>query len=88
MFYLISFTRIFTGKMSKGDPIKPTTKESYAMPKAQSLNRFEVLGKILKPTFPASSNPVYISKEPKLMLQVLEADHRSALGSFELQKIF
>ena len=34
------------------------------------------------------SNPVYISKEPKLLLQVLEADHRSASGSFELQKIF
>ena len=74
--------------MSKVDPIKPTTKESYAMPKAQTSNHFEVLGKILKPTIPTSSNPVYISKEPKLLLQVLEADRRSASGSFELQNFF
>ena len=76
---------IFTGKMIKADPIKPTTKESYAMPKTQSSNRFEVLRKIPKPTVPTSSNPVYISKEPKQLLQVLKADHRSASGSFELQ---
>ena len=70
--------------MSKADPIKPTTKESYAMPKTQTSNRFEVLGKIPKPVVPSPSNLVYISKEPKLLIRVLEADHRSALGSFEL----
>ena len=80
--------KIFTGKMSKANPIKPTTKESYAMSKTQSPNRFEVLGKIPKPTVTTSINLAYISKEPKQLLQVLEADHRSALGSFELQKIF
>ena len=74
--------------MSKTDPIKPTTKESYAMPKTQTSNRFEVLGKIPKPAVPSSSNPVYISKEPELLIQVLEAGHRSALGSFELQFFF
>ena len=79
---------IFTGKMSKVDPIKTTTKESYAMSKAQSSNRFEVLGKIPKPIVPTPTNPAYISKEPKQLLQVLEAGHRSASGSFELQKIF
>ena len=74
--------------MSKADPIKPTTKESYTMPKTQSSNLFEVLGKIPKPIIPTSSNPVYISKESKLLLQVLEADHRFASGYFELQKNF
>ena len=33
-------------------------------------------------------SPVYISKEPKLLIQVLEADHQSASGSFELQIFF
>ena len=70
--------------MSKVDPIKPTTKESYAMPKPQPSNHFEVLGKIPKPYVPSFSNPVYKSKEPKQLIQVLEADHRSALGSFEV----
>ena len=79
---------IFTGKMSKVDPIKPTTKESYVMPKAQTSNRFEVLGKIPKPNTPSSSNPVYLTKEPKLLIQVLEAYHQSASGSFELQNFF
>ena len=74
--------------MSKAGPIKPITKESYAMKKTQSSKRFEVLGKILKPTVLTSLNPVYISKEPKQLIQVLEVDHRSATGSFELQKIF
>ena len=74
--------------MSKADPIKPTTKESCAMPKTQTSNCFEVLGKIPKPAVPSSSNPVYISKEPKLLIQVLEADHRYASGSFELQMFF
>ena len=74
--------------MSKTDPIKPTTKESYAMPKAQPSNCFEVLGKIPKPSTPSSSNPVYKSKEPKQLIQVLETDHQSALGSFEIQFFF
>ena len=74
--------------MSKADPIKPTTKESYAMPKSQTSNRFEVLGKIPKPNTPSSSNPVYLAKEPKLLIQVLEADHQYATGSFELQFFF
>ena len=72
--------------MSKTDLIKPTTKESYAMPKSKTSNRFEVLGKIHKPNTPSSSNPVYLTKEPKLLIQVLEADHQSTTGSFELQK--
>ena len=82
--------RIFIGKMSKANPIKPTTKESYAMPKAhtQSSNRFEVLGKIHKSFAPTSSNPIYKSKEARQLIQVLEADHRSASRSFDLQKIF
>ena len=74
--------------MSKSDPIKPTTKESCAMPKTQTSNCFEVLGKIPKPVVLSSSNPVYISKEPKLLIQVLEVDHRYASGSFELQIFF
>ena len=76
--------------MSKDNPIKPTTKESYAMPKAQTQpsNRFEVLGKIPKPFIPTSSNPIYKSKEARQLIQFLEADHRSASGSFDLKKIF
>ena len=74
--------------MSKADPTKPITKESNAMPKAQTSNRFEVLGKIPKPVVLTSSNPIYISKEPKLLIQVLKADHRSASGYFELQIFF
>ena len=74
--------------MSKQDPIKSTTKESYAMLKAQSSNRFEVLGKIPKPNIPSSSSPAYHTKEPKLLIQVLEADHKSASGSFEIQFFF
>ena len=74
--------------MSKQDPIKPTTKGFYAMPKAQSSNRFEVLGKIPKPNTPSSSSPVYQIKEPKMLSQVLEADHKSASGSFETKSIF
>ena len=74
--------------MSKQDPIKPTTKESYAMSKGQTSNRFEVLGKIPKRKVPASQTNVYIPKESKLLIQILEADHKSSLGSFELQKNF
>ena len=73
--------------MSKVDPIKPATKESYAMSKAQPSNRL-VLEKKHKPSVLTSSNPVYKSKEPRQLIQVLNVDHRSASGSFELQKIF
>ena len=58
------------------------------MPKAHTSNRFKVLGKIPKPYVPSSSNPVYKYKEPKQLIQVLEVDHQSASGSFEIQKIF
>ena len=74
--------------MSKQEPIKPTTKGSYVMPKAQSSNRFEVLGKIPKPNTLSSSSPVYQIKEPKMLIQVLEADHKFASGSFETKNIF
>ena len=74
--------------MSKQDPIKSTTKESYAMSKGQTSNRFEVLGKIPKPKVPASQTTAYITKESKLLVQILEADHKSASSSFELQKNF
>ena len=74
--------------MSKQDPIKPRTKESYVMSKGQTSNRFEVLGKIPKPKVSASQTTAYITKESKLSVQILEADHKSASGSFELQKIF
>ena len=71
--------------MSKADPIKPTTKESYAMPKAQTSNHFKVLGEIPKSNTPSSSSPVYLIKEPKLLIQVLEADHKSVSGSFDVR---
>ena len=76
--------------MSIVNPTKPTTKESFSMPKSQSQlsNRFEVLGKIPKPYVPTTSNPIYKSKEARQLIQVLEADHKSASGSFDLQKIF
>ena len=76
--------------MSKVNPIKPTTKESYVMPKAHthSSNRFEVLGKIPKPSAPTSSNPIYKSKEARQLIQILEADHISASRTFDLQKFF
>ena len=76
--------------MNKANPIKPTTKESYAMPKAQthSSNRFEVLGKIPKLYASTSSNPIYKSKQARQLIQILEVDHISASGTFDLQKIF
>ena len=76
--------------MSKANPIKPITKESYAMPNAQTQpsNHFEVLGRIPKPSAAISSNPIYKSKEARQLIQVLEVDYRSASGSFDLQKIF
>ena len=81
---------IFTGKMSKVNSIKPTTKEPYAMPKLQSQtsNRFEVLGKIPKPTTPSSSNLVYQSKEVRRLIQILEADQITAFGTFDLNFFF
>ena len=70
------------------DPIKPTTKESYAMQKAQTSNRFVVLGKTPKTTSSSPSNLVYHTKESKLLLQILEADHISTSGSIAVKKIF
>ena len=88
MFYLISFHGIFTWKMSKHkqDPIKPTTKASYAMQKSQTSNRFEVLGKTPKPSSSNPSNFAYYTKESRLLLQILEADHISASGVIAKKK--
>ena len=72
----------------KQDPIKPTTKESYAMPKTQTSNRFEVLGQFPKSKTSNPSKSIYLTKDTKLMLQVLEADHLSASGSIITEKIF
>ena len=72
----------------KTTPQKPITKESYALPKtpAQTLNCFEVLGKIPRPYVP---KPIaYFSKEAKLLLKILENDHISPSGEFDFQKIF
>ena len=74
--------------MSKQDPMKPTTKDSYAMSKGQTSNLFEVLGKIPKAKVPASQNTACIPRESKLLIHVLEADHKSASGSFELENFF
>ena len=70
------------------DPLKPTTKESYAMQKSQTSNRFEVLGKTPKPSSSNPSNFAYYTKESRLLLQILEADHISASGSIATKKIF
>ena len=56
--------------------------------KSQTSNRFEVLGKIPKPTTLSSSNPVYQSKEARQLIQILEAGHISASRTFDLQKLF
>ena len=90
MFYLIFSHGIFIGKMSKQkqDPIKPTTKASYAMAKSQTSNRFEVLGRTHQAS---SSNPqkfVYQTKESRLLLQILEPDHKSVFGEISIKKIF
>ena len=72
----------------KQDPIKPTTKASYAMQKSQTSNRFEVLR---KPSQPSSSNPqkfAYQTKESRLLLQILKPDHISASGEIAIKKIF
>ena len=76
--------------MNKANPIKPTTKESYAMPKAQthSSNHFEVLGKIPNLYDSTSSNPIYKSKQERQLIQILEVDHISASGTFDLQNFF
>ena len=67
---------------------KPTTKESYAMPKTQvqTPNLFEVLGKIPKPSIPSFSTYVYQTNEVKLLIQILEADHIFASEDFDFQK--
>ena len=82
MFYLIFFHAHFYREMSK-TPSKPTTKESFDMPKT---HRFEVLGKIPKPPIPSSSTPVYQTKEAKSLIQILEATHISASEDFNFQK--
>ena len=73
--------------MSK-TPSKPTTKESYVIPKTQvqTPNRFEVLSKIPKPYIPSSFTPISQTKEAKSLIQILEVDHVSALGDFDFQK--
>ena len=75
-------------KQKQKDPIKPTTKSSYAIQKSQTSNRFEVLG---KPSQPSSSNPqkfVYHTKESRLLLQILEPDYLSASSEMIIKKIF
>ena len=70
------------------DPIKPTTKASYAMQISQTSNRFEVLGKTPQPS---SSNPqkfAYYTKESILVLHILETDHILASGEISTKKIF
>ena len=72
----------------KQEPIKPTTKASYAVQKSQTSNRFKVL---VKPSQPSSSNPqkfVYHTKESRLLLQILEPDHISVSGEISIKKIF
>ena len=56
--------------------------------KSQTSNRFEVLGKIPKPSTLSSSNLVYQSKEAIQLIQILEADHISVSGTFDLQFFF
>ena len=75
--------------MSKGkEPIKPTSKASYAMPKTQTSNRFEVLGKTLHPFFQTPQKFAYQTKENRLLLQILEPDHISVSGEIQTSKIF
>ena len=76
--------------MSKANPTKPMTKGFYAMPKAQAStsNIFEVLGKNPKPSLPNNLPSAYQTKESKQLIQILEADHESTTGDFDLQKIF
>ena len=69
-------------------PIKTTTKESYAMPKNQTSNRFEVLGQLSKAKTSNLSKPMYLTKDTKLMLQVIEADHLSASGTIITEIFF
>ena len=58
------------------------------MPKTQTSNRFEVLGQLSKAKTSNPSKPIYLTKDTKLMLQVLEADNLSASGSIITEKIF
>ena len=58
------------------------------MQKSQTSNRFEVLGKTPQPS---SSNPqkfAYLTKESRLLLQILEPDHLSASGEISIKNIF
>ena len=70
------------------EPMKPTSKASYAMPKAQTSNRFEVLGKTLHPSFQTPQKFAYQTKENRLLLQILEPDHISVSGEIQTSKIF
>ena len=75
--------------MSKNkEPMKPTSKASYAMPKTQISNRFEVLGKSLHPSFQTPQKFAYQTKENRLLLQILEPDHISVSGEIQTSKIF
>ena len=75
--------------MSKNkEPMKPTSKASYAMPKTQTSNRFEVLGKSLHPSFQNPQKFAYQTKENRLLLQILEPDHISVSGEIQTSKIF
>ena len=75
--------------MSKNkEPMKPTSKASYAMPKTQTSNRFEVLGKTLHPSFQTPQKFAYQTKENRLLLQILEPDHISVSGEIQTSKIF
>ena len=69
-------------------PIKPTTKASYAMPKSQTSNRFEVLGKTPQPSSSNPQNFAYYTKDSRLVLQILKTDHISASGVISTKKIF
>ena len=70
------------------EPIKPTSKASYAMQKTQTSNRFEVLGKTLHPSFQTPQKFAYQTKENRLLLQILEPDHISVSGEIQTSKIF
>ena len=73
--------------MSK-TPSKPTTKEPYAMAKTQvqTLNRFEVMGKMPKPFIPSSSTSISETKEANSLIPILEVDPIFASGDFDFQK--
>ena len=88
MFYLISFHGNFYRDNEQTRPYQTYHQRVICNVKGQSSNHFEVLGKIPKPKVPASQTNAYIKKKFKLLIQILEANHKSASGSFELQKKF